>query len=141
MRGDDGLTSGRGRYVADLRVDGCREAAFVRSPLPHADLHGVDTTRARAMPGVAAVLTAEELGEVGEVPTMFGAQDAPLWRPLATDRVRHEGEPVALVVADDRYRAEDAVAAVGLDLARRPGRATPRAARDPADPTAAREAS
>jgi aerobic carbon-monoxide dehydrogenase large subunit len=133
VRGDDRLTSGRGRYVADLRVPGCREAAFVRSPVPHADLRGVDTTTARTMPGVEAVLTAEDLTEVGQVPTMFGAQDAPLWRPLATDRVRHEGEPVALVVADDRYRAEDAVAAVVLDLDPRPGRATPRDARDARD--------
>jgi carbon-monoxide dehydrogenase large subunit len=130
VRGDERLTSGRGRYVADLRVDGCREAAFVRSPVPHADLRGVDTTTAAAMPGVEAVLTAGDMGDVGEVPTMFGAQDAPLWRPLADDRVRHEGEPVALVVADDRYRAEDAVAAVVLDLDPRPGRATPQAVRD-----------
>ena len=133
MRGDERLTSGRGRYVADLRVDGCREAAFVRSPVPHADLRGVDPTTARTMPGVEAVLTADDLTDVGETPTMFGAQDAPLWRPLATDRVRHEGEPVALVVADDRYRAEDAAAAVVLDLDRRPGRATPQAARDARD--------
>ncbi len=133
MRGDERLTSGRGRYVADLRVDGCREAAFVRSPVPHADLRGVDPTAARTMPGVEAVLTAADLTDVGETPTMFGAQDAPLWRPLATDRVRHEGEPVALVVADDRYRAEDAAAAVVLDLDRRPGRATPQAARDARD--------
>lgn len=136
MRDDHRLTSGRGRYVADLRVPGCLEAAFVRSPLPHADLRGVDTTTAAAMPGVALVLTAADLDGVGEVPTMFGAADAPVWRALAGDRVRHEGEPVALVVADDRYRAEDAVAAVGLDLGPRPGRASPgaaRAARDRGD--------
>ncbi len=130
MRGDDRLTSGRGRYVADLRVPGCREAAFVRSPVPHADLRGVDTTTAAAMPGVEAVLSADDLGDVGEVPTMFGTADGPVWRALAEDRVRHEGEPVALVVADDRYRAEDAAAAVVLDLDARAGRATPTAARD-----------
>ncbi len=128
VRDDDRLTSGRGRYVADLRIGGCREAAFVRSPLPHADLRGIDTTTARAMPGVGAVLTAADLADVGDVPTMFGADDAPPWRPLATDRVRHEGEPIALVVADDRYRAEDAAAAVAPDLRARPGRATPSAA-------------
>ena len=130
MREDSRLTTGRGRYVADLPVPGCLEAAFVRSPVPHADLRGVDTTAAAAMPGVRLVLTADDLTDVGDVPTMFGAQDAPPWRPLAVDRVRYEGEPVALVVADDRYRAEDAAAAVVLDLTRRPGRATPTAALD-----------
>jgi aerobic carbon-monoxide dehydrogenase large subunit len=130
VRDDDRLTSGRGRYVADLRVPGCLEAAFVRSPLPHADLRGVDAARATAMPGVALVLTADDLTGVGDVPTMFGADDAPPWRPLATERVRHDGEPVALVAADDRYRAEDAGAAVGLDLGPRPGRATPGAVLD-----------
>ncbi|GLZ56061.1 xanthine dehydrogenase family protein molybdopterin-binding subunit [Actinomycetospora sp. NBRC 106378] len=125
MRGDDRLTRGRGRYTADLRVDGCLEAAFVRSPVPHADLLGVDTTTARTLPGVAAILTADDLTDVGDVPTMFGTDDSPPWRPLATDRVRHEGEAVAVVIADDRYRAEDAAAAVRLDLHRRPGHAAP----------------
>jgi carbon-monoxide dehydrogenase large subunit len=133
VRGDDRLTTGRGRYVADLRVAGCLEAAFVRSPVPHADLRGVDPTTAARMPGVALVLRADDLAGVGDVPTMFGAEDAPPWPPLARDRVRHEGEPVALVVADDRYRAEDAVATVALDLEPRPGRATPSAARQARD--------
>ena len=132
VRGDYRLTTGRGRYVADLRVPGCLEAAFVRSPV-RTPTCGASTPRLPHDAGRQAGPHRRRPDRRRGDPTMFGAQDAPPWRPLAIDRVRYEGEPVALVVADDRYRAEDAAAAVVLDLDRRPGRATPQAARDARD--------
>ena len=123
-REDRRLLTGAGAYVANRRVPGGREAAFVRSPFAHADVRGVDTSVARGMPGVEAVLTAADLDGVGDVPAMFGGDDPPPWPALATDRVRHVGEAIALVIADDRYRAEDAAAAVVPDLVARPGRPT-----------------
>lgn len=119
---DRRLVTGRGRFVADLVEPGCLEAAFVRPRVAHADLAGLDVTVARAMPGVHAVLTADDLGGVDDVPALFGGDDLPPWRPLVVDRVRHAGEPVACVVADDRHRAEDAAGAVVPDLRELPGR-------------------
>jgi carbon-monoxide dehydrogenase large subunit len=119
-REDARLLRGRGRYVSDVSVPGQLHAAFVRSPRAHAELLDVDVTAAREVPGVAAVLTAHDLA--GVVKPMRAIARTPAYRPcdtpiLARDKVRMVGEPVALVLAADRYRAEDGVAAVALKLA------------------------
>jgi aerobic carbon-monoxide dehydrogenase large subunit len=107
---DARLLRGRGRFVDDVQPVGLRHAAFVRSPYAHARVLGVDPTAARALPGVDLVLTAADLD--GVVGVMRGAGPeglcCPAFGPLATDRVRFVGDPVAVVVAATRALAEDA---------------------------------
>lgn len=95
-------------------LPGVLHVAVVRSPLAHAELSGIDTAAARAIPGVVAVITAADLGEEGAFPCFGDAiADQPV---LAVDRVRYVGDPIALVVAEDRFIAGEAVQAVELDL-------------------------
>src|SRR5829696_8658127 len=110
---------GKGQYVDDLARPGQWHAAIVRSPVAHGRLRSIDTRAALAMPGVNAVLTAEDIGRPSPIipfrrpnPTI-----APYAQPVIADRiVRYVGEPVAVVVADSAEQAEDAVAAVRLDI-------------------------
>jgi carbon-monoxide dehydrogenase large subunit len=104
------LTNG-GVYTDDLRVPeltGAAHVTMVRSPLAHALITGIDASAAADMPGVVAVLTADDL------PAAEGGDPAaePL---LARDRVRYVGEPVALVLTEDRYQGEDAAELVSVD--------------------------
>jgi carbon-monoxide dehydrogenase large subunit len=107
---DPQLLIGRGGYVDNVVLPGARSVAFVRSTMPHARITGIDVAAARSLPGVVAVLTAHELA-LGPFPppTFFPQIDPrfPRW-PLAKDTVRFVGEPVAVVVATDRYVAADA---------------------------------
>ena len=90
---------------------GTLHAAILRSPHAHATIKAIDATRARALPGVAAVFTGEDLRAV--MSSLVVGVKAPVecW-PIATDRVRYVGEPVAIAVASDRYVAEDALDAI-----------------------------
>lgn len=114
---------GRGRYLADLVRPGMLHAVFVRSPYPHAVIGGIDATAAREMPGVHAVLTASDL-PAGLAPQpcshLFGQRDTPYYA-LAPERVRYAGEPVAVVVAESQYLAEDARDLVEVDWDDLPG--------------------
>ena len=108
---DPRLLTGRGRYVADIARPGMLHAVLLRSPHAHARIHRVDATRARAHPGVVDVVTFADLGGAGRPlpivpphPSLRGRNFA----PLAGDRARYVGEPVAAVVAESRYAAEDA---------------------------------
>ncbi|GAC1327130.1 MAG: molybdopterin-dependent oxidoreductase [Beijerinckiaceae bacterium] len=106
---DAALLTGRGRYIDDLGVrPGTLHAAILRSPHAHAEIASIDVAQALAAPGVAAVLTRDEVKALTS--SMVVGVKAPLecW-PIATDRVRYVGEPVAIVVARDRYLAEDAL--------------------------------
>ena len=114
---DQRILTGRGRYADDLRIPGCLEAAFVRSSIPHARITSVDVERARAIPGVVAVLTATDIGRVvsplqGPPLGDFVPESFPV---LAIDRVRFVGDPVAVVIAEDRYVAEDARDSVEIE--------------------------
>jgi 2-furoyl-CoA dehydrogenase large subunit len=112
---DAALLSGRARFIDDLApVPGLRHAAILRSPHPHAILRGIDVTRAAALSGIVGVVTGAELAKlVGPIPSVV---KAPLpYYPFAIDKVRHVGEPVAVVVADDRYLAEDALELIDVD--------------------------
>src|SRR5262245_26295051 len=112
LRKEDGrLLIGRGRYVSDVVLPGMVHAAFVRSPHAHARLHAVDTTAAAALAGVVAVVTGNDslvdhhrLRARSALPTYVETAQ-PL---LAWPTVRYSGEAVAVVVAVDRYTAEDA---------------------------------
>ena len=100
---------------------------FVRSPVAHAMITGIDTSAALAAPGVVAALTAADLTDLGPPPPDDGsggepneAAPLPLGGPwaeplLAVDRVRYVGEPVAMVITDDRYQGEDAAELVSVD--------------------------
>jgi aerobic carbon-monoxide dehydrogenase large subunit len=114
------LLTGRGKYAADIRLPGLLHAAMLRSPRPHARIAAIRAGAARALPGVAAVITADDLGAVGRIPVRLGQRagvgpNACLQPPLATGLVRYVGEPIAFVVADSRYLAEDAAELIEID--------------------------
>ena len=119
-REDPRLLTGRGRYVDDVRLPAMLHAHFVRSDVARATITRLDVSAARSAPGVVAVFTADDLnpGAGSMVPTLFlgGALGlgAPLV-PLAPGDVRFVGDPVAIIVADDRYLAEDAAELVEID--------------------------
>src|SRR5580692_1142066 len=120
------LTAG-GVYVDDLRTPELNAAArltFVRSPVAHARITGIDTTEALGEPGVIAVLTARDMDDLAPPPPGsgdgVGEGPMPLGGPwseplLAADTVRYVGEPVAVVITDDRYQGEDAADLVSVD--------------------------
>ena len=115
---DARLLTGRGRFVADVRLDRMVHAAFVRSPIAHGVVGVVDVDDALALEGVVAVATGADPDLAGLALTATSALPShvetaqPL---LATDKVRFQGEAVAIVVAADRYVAEDAVELVAVD--------------------------
>jgi carbon-monoxide dehydrogenase large subunit len=115
---DPRLLTGRGRFVDDVRLPGMLHGAFVRSSVPHGSLTGIDASRARALPGVVAVLTAADLRRVCAPLRQQGPPGlrTPEFHVLATDRVRFVGDPVAIVVAESRYLAEDACDLVVVDI-------------------------
>ena len=120
-REDAGLLVGKGRFIDDIRLPGMLEAAFVRSPHAHATIAGIDKAAALALPGVHAIFTLADLLPhlvterlVVGLPSKSYRQDRN--RPvLAHGEVVHVGEAVAIVVAEDRYIAEDAAALVEVD--------------------------
>ena len=115
---DPRLLTGRGKYAADFRLPGMLHAAVVRSPHAHARLGAIRAKAALGLPGVIAVITGEDLGAVGRIPVRLGPRPsivACLQPPLARDKVRYVGEPVAFVVAESRYVAEDALDLVEVD--------------------------
>ncbi len=115
---DAKLIVGQGRFVDDLVLPGMLHAAFARSPFGHARITGVDRSAALALPGVAAVLTADELGIAGGVPCASnptGDTRQPRQPLLAEGIVRYCGEPVVMVIATNRYTARDAADAIVID--------------------------
>ena len=111
-REDRGPLTGRGRYVADIKIAGMLEVAFVRSTEAHARITSIDTSEALEIDGVVAVFTAADLTDVNTFPDYIGYIGPVRQRPLADDRVRYVGAPYAAVVAVDRYVAEDGAALV-----------------------------
>ena len=105
---DEALLTGRARFIDDLSpLPGLRFAAILRSPHPHARIKKIDVSRACALRGVWDVATGDEIAAlIGPVPSVVKAPV--FYYPIAIDRVRYVGEPVAVVVADSRYIAEDA---------------------------------
>lgn len=112
---DASLLTGRGQYGDDVGVKpGTLHAAIVRSPHAHAVLNGIDSSRAEALPGVRAVLTGRDLAAWSK-PFVVGVKAPMEMWALAVDRVRYAGEPVAVIVADTRYLAEDAADLLVVD--------------------------
>ena len=115
---DSRLLTGHGTFVDDIQRPGMLHACFVRSPFARATINGIDATAALALPGVHGVFTAADLNpdvrEAWHAVTGKDIADTPR-PPLAEDEVKFVGDPVALVVADSRYVAEDAVDLVEVD--------------------------
>ena len=119
-REDPRLITGTGQYTDDVSRTGMLYAAFVRSPHAHARIKSVGLEAAKAAPGVVAVFSGKDLEDkVNPMPTAWLVPDANLKTPphpaLAMDTVRYVGDGVAVVVAEDRYLAEDAVELVKVD--------------------------
>lgn len=123
-REDDRLITGRGHYTADLRLDPMLHAVFVRAPYASAMLRDIDCDAARGAPGVIAIYTAADLAADGRADFPSGVE---LVRPdggrspetpqpvLVRDRVRHVGEPVAMVVAESEVAAVDAAELIAVE--------------------------
>ena len=132
-RKEDGrFVAGRGRYLDDVRVEGLLHLAVVRSPHAHARVAGVDGASARACDGVIAVLTLADLPELAAAtvpPLVPEPKGRPYVHPvLAGARVRHVGEPVAVVVATSPYAAADGVERVAVAYDPLPAAVSPAAA-------------
>jgi carbon-monoxide dehydrogenase large subunit len=115
---DPRLLTGRGAYTDDRQVPQAVHVAFRRSEQSHARIRAIDYAAARAAPGVIAVFTAEDWRDAVKplvaTSRMANYYATPIF-PLARDKVRHVGEPVAGVVAGNRYQAEDAAALIAID--------------------------
>src|SRR5438045_4089103 len=114
---DDSLIRGRGRYTGDHAPGGLLHAAILRSPHAHARFK-IDVSAARKMPGVAAVLTSDDVSELNGLPCMFNFPDAPFDPPdypiLPKNEVRYVGDAVAFVVAETPDLARDALEAIDI---------------------------
>ena len=102
------LLTGRGRFMDDIRLPNMKYAAILRSPYPHAWIRGMDISQALKVSGVRSVLTGDEVAAMSQ-PFPVGVPIPPKYYSCAVDKVRYVGEPVAVVVADSRYIAEDAL--------------------------------
>jgi carbon-monoxide dehydrogenase large subunit len=133
---DPRLLRGDGRYLADLKRHGMLAAVVVRSPHPHARIRAVEAAAARADPRTHAVLTAADLPELPPLPCIDAEETTRPFnqRVLAADKVRYVGEPVAVVVAEDRYAAEDVAELVVVDYDPLPAVADPERAMEPDAP-------
>ncbi|MFQ5679740.1 MAG: xanthine dehydrogenase family protein molybdopterin-binding subunit [Gemmatimonadota bacterium] len=118
---DPRFITGQARYTGDLELPRLCHMAVARSPIAHGRILGVDTQAARRMPGVIGVFTGEEMAAAGfgGIPCAWAIPDSDLKLPehpaIAVDRVRHVGDAVALVVAEDPYLARDAADAVVVE--------------------------
>lgn len=112
---------GKGRYVGDMAVPGLVELFVLRSSHAHARILRIDCEKARQAPGVLAVLTAREVNpKIRPLRAELDPEKNPTykpcdWYPVAADKVRHVGDPVALIIAASRYAAEDAADLVDID--------------------------
>jgi carbon-monoxide dehydrogenase large subunit len=140
---DDTLVRGKGRYTDDFNLPGQAYAVVVRSTHAHGLIRGIGTDAARAMPGVLGVWTGKDLDAAGYGPFTCGLplksrDGSPLLQtnrqPLATDKVRFVGDPVAFVVADTLAQARDAAEAVELDIEPLPAVTDPEEATKPGAP-------
>ena len=122
---DPRLLTGGGQYTDDLNLDGQAYAVMVRSPIAHGVINGIDASAALALPGVLAVYTAEDMAAAGYgfLPCKLGIKNqdhSPLFvppkTPLATGRMRHLGDPIAVVVAESRIAALDGMEAIAIDF-------------------------
>ncbi len=122
---DPRLLTGQAQFIDDIEIPGMLHAAFYRSDYAHARIKSIDVSAALKRPGVVAVYTAEDFGDFWkpgplQVPppaaipgSVFNARTLV---PIAKDKVRFSGEPIAVVIAESRYIAEDAFVDIFVDL-------------------------
>ena len=129
---DPRFIRGKGRFLDDVQLPGMLHLAILRSPLAHARIRSVDVSAAQAHPKVKLVITGEMLAQrnLAWMPTLAGDVQA----VLATDKVRFQGQEVALVVAEDRYSARDALELIEVDYEPLPAVADVHKALDPSAP-------
>jgi len=117
---DPRFLAGTGRFIGDVQRDGMLHAAVLRSGVAHGRIRGIDAAAARRIEGVQAVLTASDIGDTIPVIPLRLANLPEFQRYLqpviARDKVRYVGEPIAVVVADSRSIAEDALEAIDVDI-------------------------
>jgi carbon-monoxide dehydrogenase large subunit len=121
---DPRILTGRGRYVDDFTFPGLLHAAFLRSTVPHGRLRSLDVSDARELPGVVAVYTGEDVAAMSTACTPGSAigmnampgMKIPSFHALATAKVRYVGDPLAIVIAESRAVAEDAVELIVDDI-------------------------
>ncbi|HEX7169534.1 MAG TPA: xanthine dehydrogenase family protein molybdopterin-binding subunit, partial [Rubrobacter sp.] len=117
---DAALLAGRATFTDDIRLPGMLHMAVLRSPHAHARITAMDTSAARELPGVIEVFTGDDLADewaIG-IPTGWPVTEdinVPDHWPLARGEVNHVGEGVAVVVAEDRYKAQDALEHIDVD--------------------------
>src|SRR5262244_3662977 len=131
------LVLGRGSYIGDLTAPGLLHAAFVRSPHAHARIREIDAGAARKQPGIAAVLTGQDLARVTAPLRIAPPIEGLLPMEMATlpaDKVRFVGDPVACVIGEQRYQVEDACALVHVEYEPLPAVVDPERAQEPGLP-------
>ena len=115
---DDALIRGKGRYTDDHAPSAAMHALVLRSPHAHAKFT-IDATRARGLPGVAAILTPDDVKDLGGLPCLFNLEVDPFTGPpypiLAQGEARHVGDAVAFVVAETVDLARDAIEAIAVE--------------------------
>ncbi len=126
-REDVRFLTGRGRYTDDINLNNQTYAWFLRSEVAHGTINGIDTSAAEAMDGVVKVFTARDFEGVGGVPCGWQVTDRfgnPMKEPkhpvLAEGKVRHVGDPIAVVVAESEAQARDAAEAIAVDITELP---------------------
>ncbi|MFI5590178.1 xanthine dehydrogenase family protein molybdopterin-binding subunit [Amycolatopsis sp. NPDC051758] len=138
-REDERLLTGRGRYLDDLDLPDALAAAFLRSPHAHARITAFDATEARALPGVVAVFSGADLMEIQKplAPKVLHPQlrDYPRL-PMPPEELHYVGEPLAVVIAESRYVAEDALELIDVDYEVLPAVGSTAAALRPGGPLA-----
>jgi carbon-monoxide dehydrogenase large subunit len=117
---DARFLSGSGNFADDLAVEGMLHAAILRSPIAHARIVAIDVSAALAMPGIRSVITARDIGDaIPIIPLRLAPlpEFEPFCQPvIASDKVRYVGEPIAVVVAESRALAEDALETIGIEF-------------------------
>ena len=129
---DDRFIRGKGNYVDDIVLPGMLHMEILRSPIAHARIKSIDTSKAWDMPGVRLVMTGDMMDarNLAWMPTLSYDTQA----VLATDKVRFQGQEVACVIADDPYIAKDACEAIVVDYEPLPAIVNPQQAMEPDAP-------
>ena len=135
---DHRLLTGQSSFVDDMTRPGMLNALIIRSPHGHARIRSIDASAALALPGVAAVITAQDIADIAQLPTRESSDADEMHPPrhpaLATDKACYAGQPVAIVLADNIYTAQDAVDLVDIDYEILPAVVDPLTATDAGTP-------
>lgn len=137
-REDPKLMTGSGRFLDDIKLPGMAYAAVLRSPVAHANITRIDTSQAQSMPGVVGVFTGEDMADVNPLPCAWQAAGVDNFvntpRILALGAVKQVGDPIAVVVAESIYQANDALEAIEVEFEELPVVTDARAAVQPGAP-------